>query len=870
MGTRGNGRRTRRRLLAAVGGLLAVTATAAAPAVGRAADPGVDLRIVDGWTGTVDGGSWLPVNVVLHNRGHDLRGRVVLTAQGANGTSQQCFANGGGMVCRSFGNSMDQSGSYADYSVPVALASGVTKTVTFTILAGGSAVDVRLLDDGGGQVASAHHELDVSFGGDRTLVAVVSGDAGALDTLATVGTGTQSVQVVHLRPGDLPAQSVPLSSFDAVVLDRAPTDTLSAAQRQALADYVGGGGALIVMGGTDARATLAGLPPGLVPVTVEGAAGVHGMPQFSAMTGAPALDATVPAVRVQPHGAVALREGGLPLLTLARHGLGQVAFVAVDAGAAPLTSWGGDATFLRHVLMRTVIAPGTTPRLLNSFIRGPQSTASRATLADEMGPVGQAVALIPGITLPDGAVLGLMLLGYILLAGPVSYFVLRRLRRRDLMWVAVPALAVATAGLAYATGLGTSGRGLTLEEVRVLHLQPGSDRATVDAFVDVFSPHGGTSRLRLGGSPYVTSLANGSNANQLTAFPQDDPAAVELRSDAASLSGYSSTRSAQVHGTVDADLRDDGTTTTGTVTNHLDVDLVDAYVVTPGGQSTSIGTLARGHSTHVHADHSSGNGFNGGFSSSFREPVMGMGSGQRREYQRQQVVSALESSGLLAGQGRPVLVALASDPLLGGDVSGDNVDATVLDAVVVPLAADASGSVNGLPATLVASGDESNDDASWAVYQATLPPAGGWRNLSLTVDASCSASGPCIMNGGAISVPAIPPIVPVPVPATPLAVPGFGGASGSGSASGSFSAIVPAPVPSKIAGPSAGVTVQVYDLRTHRWVTVGTATGTQQLALDNPGDRVDSDGNIWVRLVGVGSSPPQSVRISGDPVGGRS
>jgi len=859
VGIRGTGAVARRRSLATLGGLLAVVAAATMPAVARADSSPIDLSVTDGWTGTLGGGSWLPVVVTLHNRGGDFRGQVVLTVQGGDGSTSRCFVTHGGKgtFCQSFGNG-NQSGSDADYAAPVALAAGVTKTVTFTVLAGSPSVHVRVLDDGGHVAVATDHDLDVSFGGQRTVVAVVSTSSGSLDNLATVRTTAgQTVEVVHLRPGDLPAQGVPLASFDAVVLDHAPTDTLSSGQRQAIVDYVEGGGALLIIGGSDAKATLAGLPAGLAPVTYQGTTSIHGMPQLAAMVGNAGLDATVPAVRVQPHGTVAFREGELPLLIVARRGLGQVAFAAVDPGAQPLASWAGDQTLLRRLLLRTISAQGGGPQSTVSFSGSP-GTQAHTTLAAEMGPVGQAVALIPGIGLPDASVLGLMLVGYIVVAGPLSYMVLRRLRRRDLLWVTAPAIAVVATVLAYSTGLGTSGRGLTINEVRVLHIEPGSDRATVDAFAMVFSPHGGTHEVRLDGSPYVTSLPGG-NTGQLTAMPQNTPVIAQLTSAAASLSGYSATRTAQLNGGITADLHDDGVTTTGTVTNRLDADLVDAYVVDPDGQVTSIGTVARGQTIQVHADHRA-SGFNRGmnYGGGYAMPLLGSGITARRQYLQQQVVSALQTSGAEAGRGRPVLVALAANPLLPNDVSGDGVDATVLDAVVVPLAADVSGTVNSMAAALVDGSDSTAGDGSgasgWGVYEASLPTGGGWKDLTVAVDASCGPETSCILGNG-------PPISVAPVPLQVLP-PGAGGSVGFGIASGSGQAS------SGPGGSGSSAAVQVYNVHTQTWVELGTGlTGTQQYHVGNPRDYVDADGNVWIRVEGAGAPSPDAVRISADPSG---
>ena len=56
----------------------------------------------------------------------------------------------------------------------------------------------------------------------------------------------------------------------------------------------------------------------------------------------------------------------------------------------------------------------------------------------------QALSNLPSLEVPPAELLLAVLVGYILLIGPISYLVLRRLDRRELAWVTAPLLVLSS------------------------------------------------------------------------------------------------------------------------------------------------------------------------------------------------------------------------------------------------------------------------------------------------------------------------------------------------------------------------------------------------------------------------------------------
>ncbi len=118
--------------------------------------------------------------------------------------------------------------------------------------------------------------------------------------------------------------------------------------------------------------------------------------------------------------------------------------------------------------------------------------------AGVVGEVGQDplsdLAADAGLRLPGVATVGWLLVGYVILAGPVMYLVLRRAKRTNLAWVALPALAAVFSVTALVIGSDLrSDRGNA--HVTIIEVWPSGSRATTTALFT--SSRGGDRRVDL-------------------------------------------------------------------------------------------------------------------------------------------------------------------------------------------------------------------------------------------------------------------------------------------------------------------------------------------------------------------------------------
>ncbi len=171
------------------------------------------------------------------------------------------------------------------------------------------------------------------------------------------------------------------------------------------------------------------------------------------------------------------------------YGAGSVTILGFD----PTTSWIAEGEAWDAPLWR---------RLL------PARSGGTVSLTDDSTIVG-AVSNLPSLALPPIGGLIVLLIGYIILVGPVNYLVLRWLDRREWAWVTVPALILVFAVGAFGFGSLLRGSDVIVHEVAIVRGAPGTDQAVAQSYLGVFSPSRASFQVRVPGNALLAAPMNG-------------------------------------------------------------------------------------------------------------------------------------------------------------------------------------------------------------------------------------------------------------------------------------------------------------------------------------------------------------------------
>lgn len=314
------------------------------------------------------------------------------------------------------------------------------------------------------------------------------------------GEASKDVVVELSDIASLPTQWYGYDSVDLVVLNANQPERCRAlaadpARLNALRQWVELGGRLLIVGGSEARETLAvGAPlaqflPGTLAevVTLRSASSLE---QFSGSSrqiptrlGGASIDLSV-ARLTDVRGVITLRDGDVPLVVQSPRGLGQITFFAADLDHRPLDAWEGRAAVVQRLLAPTLQAVGDDEQPTDASVQ-----ALSAGLLDIVSQLHDALDHFEGVQIVPFYVVGVALLGYIALIGPGDYWLVTRyFKRAQWTWITFPSLVVIACLAAYGVALWAKGTQVRVNQVDLVDLDMVSGQLRGTSWCNVFSP----------------------------------------------------------------------------------------------------------------------------------------------------------------------------------------------------------------------------------------------------------------------------------------------------------------------------------------------------------------------------------------------
>jgi hypothetical protein len=593
---------------AAAAFLAALTLPALAAPVGAADTIQLGARALV--AGRFESNGWLALAVTLSNSGSPTTG--YLAADGQDGTVRRF----------------------------VELPAGAHKVVPLYVRPASfvRTVAVRFESTDGHSLATGSADVKVL---ERTSANVaVVGDGGGNLRPQMIARGAGFPEPIPLAPTDLPERPEALKGIETIVW-AADSSGLTEQQRRSLERWVAAGGQLVVLGGPDWQARTAAFDA-LLPV--EGLASQDGgnAASLAAWAGAApptGSDPLTEAVGDLRAGAISLVDNGAgrTLLAAITRGAGRVGFVGIDLATTPFRSWAGSP------LLWTRLIPDTR-------------------LAEQWGGVGpadedvanimtQALSNLPSLDVPPAELLLAVIVGYILLIGPLSYLVLRRMDRRELAWIVAPILVIVFSGVSYGIGASMKGSQIILNQIAVIRSSTDGTAASVSTYAGIFSPSRATYDLTVRGDALLSAL-------QLTTFDpttggtaatyateQGDPA--HLRGLAVSVFGLQAVRAEAVLAhtpSLRVTWSVSGGQLQGRATNEGTEPMEDVAIISTTG-GVMVGTLAPGQSKAFTMQLRNLNGTSASQMVYGTAGVVSNSDAQRLVYVRSQVIDALVGYG---------------------------------------------------------------------------------------------------------------------------------------------------------------------------------------------------------------------------------
>jgi hypothetical protein len=569
--------------------------------IAKAVADGPIMQVNAGFNARYRDGNWVPFQVTLSNNGADFSGSLSVNAPAPYGGS---------------GNATVPS----IYKEPINLANGAQKQITTYIpinLGGTGAqhIKVSLLDSNGNVVRSQISTI-TSLGPNDAFVGILSDQNTGFNPLYSIALPNQggSMIVETLNTSTMPTTAAVLNNFDLIVLDNFTTSTLSNEQLIALQTWINQGGALIEVGGPEWKRTLSTLPTGMVPLTINGTGTLPAGTQILPVAGPPRTGTGQHAVPVATNAAVpistavldqgtyktvqstvVLAAGEIPLIVQERQGNGIICYLAFDPTLNPIVNWGGATTLWRGLVQRS---------LGNKLLNTSNGLPAGSTL--QTAGLGGVLENLLTNAFPSPWLLVVLVLGYLVILGPVRFLIIRWRKRRDWNWRIVLSSIVVFSLLTYGIAIQQKGAAILSNRVSIVQLNPGGSSAHVTTYVGVFLLNQGDYHVYIPGNGLVQPAIDQNNqgpptdaGTQATISPGHNGTEVSLQG-----VNFSTTRSlltdsdSQVRGGIHSQLILQNGILSGTVTNTLSYGLSDVYVLMTNSFAR-IGHLAAGQSTDI-------------------------------------------------------------------------------------------------------------------------------------------------------------------------------------------------------------------------------------------------------------------------------
>ncbi len=570
---------------------------------------GPRIKNIDaGFGGTYRDGNWVPLQISLENNGPEFDGKIAVN------------------ISPAFNPSGTATSSATTYEQVINLPSLSDKQVMMYVpITSGmqgynQPLTVNLIDNNGNKVTSKSTTIQDLNNGTlfiSLLTTTASPDSKFLTT--SLSDLHVSVQLQILKPDQLLDNRAVLKNFDLIVLDNLTGGSFTHDQVAGLQDWVQQGGTLVVVGGPEWQSTLGQLPSNLLPVTITGddnlSAGTHLLPLPIGNSGGDQNDTVANPVSVSvatPHSAtkILLSSGATPLVVQANEGQGLVYYLAYDPFLSPLVNWVGTAQLWRALILRSL---GDHLLSINSGNNG--STSSwNATLYGNMDSFLHM--LVPNLLPPMGLIFGL-LLGYVLILGPIRLLVVRWNKKRDWTPRIVLSTIVIFSLLSYGLAVEEKSMSIVGSRISVIQLNQSDRTGSTEQITDylgIFVPNQGDFQIHLPASDLIQPIdpvesyhfvsSSGQSPSEkrktvITSSPNETDVNLQGESIWALHTLVSQYRSHTSGGLVShLTLDNQQNRVTGTVTNTLPYALNDAYLLI-GEDFAPLGTLASGQTKPV-------------------------------------------------------------------------------------------------------------------------------------------------------------------------------------------------------------------------------------------------------------------------------
>ena len=498
---------------------------------------------------------------------------------------------------------------YESYTKSLSIQKGTEKNVTISIpIKGNSSKYKVVISEGDKELYSEEKSIYSSYNQTSKFIGILSDDFESLTYLSALPQSNgvnYGNTIIKLDEKNFPEDSDVLAAFDIMLINNFDSTKLNKSQYENLKLWVSNGGTLIIGTGTNGTKSLGIFKDNFI-VGSKGELKKIKTSQINSIAtngdNNNSVDIEILNMNIEGSSSV-LSEGNTKMLQVMKKGKGVVGVTGFDLGLAPFAGWNNNSAFgaKMYALVNTDLVASPKPYMNKQN----EDDAARNMLNNFLK-----------LAAPKTNVFYIIVIIYILLVAPISYMILKKLDKRELMWITVPVLSLVFAAAVYISGNGTRLSKITTNMINVVSLDKDG-LVSSKTYVGIATPKKmnltvqakeGERVQAVSNNYYTVSNTNNSNNMELETRVRVDKGTIEFYN-----KSIFETRTmkllgndAQV-GKIDSVMRLKDSKITGSIKNSTSLDLKECYLITANNYY-SLGDLKRGESITV--PESSGN-YNG-------------------------------------------------------------------------------------------------------------------------------------------------------------------------------------------------------------------------------------------------------------------
>ena len=513
-----------------------------------------------GYDSYIKENQWAPLRITLENNGEDIRGSVEARLT-------------------------DDVGNVTIYSQVVDLPAGARKQLVLNVFISFFTQDITVeFRSANGALASVNVRMSHLYSTDQ-VYGILASRPSPYNVLADLDPPYGNAIVVPLEINDLPDQTAAWKTLDFLIISDIDTGSMSAAQREALSQWVTSGGHLFIVVDNQWQKTIAGLH-NLLPfnphgfTTLYSAEGLAAFAQSSVPleVSSPYL-ATTGILDVEAN--VLIRQDDTPLVIRRVLGWGKIDLITIDPALAPLHGWNGMIDLYRAIFSPQVMRPGWSSGVVNW-------DATR-----------EVANTLPELPIPGSFTVLCFLGTYVLVLGPLNFYLLHKLKKRQWAWLTIPAIVLIFSISAIVIGAQLRGARPILNRMAIIQAWPDTGQAAVSGVVGIYSPRQSSVDVQIGEGVLVHTI-NGQygvfaidSTLQVSGEQLSMPDLHISAGETIPLVFETTLPSPSISSDLTLEISPAGVTLAGSLANHSQLSFTDAVLLYPGGTLT-IGDFAPG------------------------------------------------------------------------------------------------------------------------------------------------------------------------------------------------------------------------------------------------------------------------------------